>query len=84
MLNWFRKKGKGTVSLEEQIAILKICGIDLAHNVSPDALTLSSTRERLEAEPFTRLLIVMGGPAEVESQAGAFRLPLGQYLAFRH
>lgn len=75
MINFFKRKSSQTVSFDEQLRVLADCGISLSENVAPEALLESYAREEYEKNPFQLLLSVMGGEAEVESQAGPTGYP---------
>ncbi len=75
MFDFFKRKTAKTVSFEEQLRVLAKCGINLCHNVAPEALLESFEREKYEKEPYRLLLSAMGNEAETESQAGETGYP---------
>src|ERR1041384_1175038 len=82
MWKFLRRKLPETVPLERQIEVLASCGIRLAEEVAPGALTLSLPRAEMEAKPYLHLLCVMGSEAEDPSQAGPSGYPSDEIWHF--
>lgn len=75
MFKLFKRNPNGPGSFEKQLSTLASCGIRLAPGVAPEALLESFDREAFEAEPYSLLLMSMGGEAESEFQAGETGYP---------
>ena len=70
-MSWFTREKPGKrVPLDEQLRILRSCGVDLATGVDATALTSSMEPAQFEADPFRLALTMMGNEAEHAGQGG--------------
>jgi hypothetical protein len=61
---WFRKAKP--LSVEQQLAVLKECGIEMRPDLTIDDLLHSNGRDQYEKEPFELLLITLAGEVKRE------------------
>jgi hypothetical protein len=75
MFEFLKKRFNPSVSLESQFATLKECGIECATSSIEDALINSLPRGKIEQEPFSLLLCILGDEADEEKFAGPTGFP---------